>query len=68
MPRRRGKIFKDFKLIETSTSDKNANLVVHALGILNANLLLIMELLADIRKNQEGQPLKEMKKDNDSNS
>ena len=49
--RRRGIIFSDFKEVE-----KNTDPVVMALGALNSNIKLVMELLADLRVNTSDDP------------
>ena len=43
--RRRGRIFKDFKPVEANDD------VVKALGRINENLKLILEILCDLRVN-----------------
>jgi len=61
--RRRGKIFKDFKPVETSDD------VTTALRKLNENLKLILELLCDLRVNTSAKPeKKEESSSSESNS
>jgi len=59
--RRRGKIFKDFKPVEISDD------VVKALGRINENLKLILELLCDLRVNTSAKPEKK-EENSESNS
>lgn len=48
--RRRGRIFKDFKPVEANDD------VVKALGRINENLKLILEILCDLRVNTSDKP------------
>ena len=61
--RRRGRIFKDFRPVEANDD------VVKALGRINENLKLILELLCDLRINTSNKPVQEEEqKENESNS
>jgi len=51
--RRRGRIFKDFRPVEANDD------VVKALGRINENLKLILELLCDLRINTSPNPKSE---------
>jgi len=54
--RKRGKIFKSFKEV-------TINEVVDALKAINANLKLVLELLADLRVNTSEDPKKAAKEE-----
>ncbi|RLI65943.1 MAG: hypothetical protein DRO67_01935 [Candidatus Asgardarchaeum californiense] len=59
--RRRGVIFKDFKSVDTTGSTTTD--IIKALDVINSNLKLVLEILADLRVNTSEDPKKQEKED-----
>ena len=59
--RRRGVIFKDFKSVDTAGSTTTD--IIKALDVINSNLKLVLEILADLRVNTSEDPKKQEKED-----
>jgi len=62
--RRRGVIFKDFKSVDTTGSTGSTTTdIIKALDVINSNLKLVLEILADLRVNTSEDPKKQEKED-----